>query len=97
MIFKRKTPDAWHAKNSARVAKWRSSFRAKRERLLPQWKAECEWHPWFAWYPVFTINSKWVWLSFVEYHVDHVAQRINEISGLPHYSECYYTKIEKEN
>lgn len=26
-----------------------------------------EWHPWFAWYPVKTIDARWVWLERVEY------------------------------
>jgi hypothetical protein len=25
-----------------------------------------DWHPWFAWRPVYTPNAGWVWLRMVE-------------------------------
>ena len=31
-----------------------------------------EWHAWFAWYPVWTIEYKWVWLETVNRRLENV-------------------------
>lgn len=66
MIFKGETRDEWHAKNSARVDKWRRRDAPAIARIEARWRAECEWHPWFAWWPVEVGDGKTAWLQTVE-------------------------------
>lgn len=46
------------------------SFEDERKRknaeLRPMWEAECEWHLWFAWYPVNISPDRKAWLCHVE-------------------------------
>lgn len=74
MIFDLETTAARDAKNSAWVEKMRSDFSAQRERLRPQWEAECQWHPWFALLPV-DVGSyekpQIAWLHRVERRIEY--------------------------
>ncbi len=38
----------------------------KNAALIPQWEYERNWHPWFAWYPVFVEPKRKAWLTYVE-------------------------------
>lgn len=66
MIFKGETLEEYRAKSSALVAKWRREDASKLEQIKEQWKVECQWHPWFAWYPVEIEWGTTAWLQTVE-------------------------------
>jgi hypothetical protein len=66
MIFKGKTNDEWHRENSRLVAKWEREDATAIYGILPKWRAEREWHPYFALFPVEVGDGETAWLETVE-------------------------------
>jgi hypothetical protein len=48
------------------VAKWERRDAPKIARIEAQWRYECEWHSWFAWFPVEVGDGQTAWLQTVE-------------------------------
>jgi molybdopterin-guanine dinucleotide biosynthesis protein A len=48
----------------------------KNARFTNQWRRECEWHPWFAWYPVRITPTTRAWLTRVERRLDYIERRV---------------------
>jgi hypothetical protein len=39
----------------------RRAMRAEQRDQRAHMRAEAQWKPWFAWYPVQMVNARWVW------------------------------------
>lgn len=66
MIFRGKTHEQRMAENAVTVDMWRRRDAPKIARIEAQWRAECAWHPWFAWFPVEVGDGQTAWLETVE-------------------------------
>lgn len=66
MIFRGKTHEQRMDENSVLVDKWQRQDAPRLARLEAQWRAECEWHLWFAWFPVEVGDGETAWLQTVE-------------------------------